>query len=245
MFALPLPGNNPLQELLNMVTHNILTSDTCHCNSVDNMVCDHPTWDEVKEVCLTMDDYISIELKQHSSNRAWFGRFLYRNHLLSTRAECRTYASRLIRARRAMQWSSLHVMLEQEYARANVFQQANPSDDTFASAGITFMHTHINTTLYWIDLMLIITLFRYNICRWPTHCIFIFGCIRPDHSPSRLSTMERSRPDWCALGTYATQSGYTQIPIRITVVTFCTYSACVVYLLEVQDSNRTGDKIPF
>ena len=155
MFALPLPGNNPLQELLDMVTHNILTSDTCHCNSVDNMVCDvdnmvcdHPTWDEVKEVCLTMDDYISIELKQHSSNRAWFGRFLYRNHLLSTRAECRTYASRLIRARRAMQWSSLHVMLEQEYARANIFQQANPSDDTFASAGITFMHTHINTTLY-------------------------------------------------------------------------------------------------
>ena len=112
------------------------------------MVCDHPTWQEVKSVCLGVDEYIMLELgQQYSSNRARFGRLLYRNHLPSTRAECRTYASRLIRARRTMQWSALHEMLEQEYARANIFQQANPSDDTFASAGITFMHTHINTTL--------------------------------------------------------------------------------------------------
>ena len=147
--SLPLPGNNPLQMLSDMVTHNVLTSDICHCNRVDNMVCDHPTWHEVKSVCMSVDDYIMFELGQrHSSNRAWLGRFLNQNNLLSTRAECRTYACRWIRARRTMQWSALYVMLEQEYARANIFQQQNPSDDTFASAGITLMHTHINTTLY-------------------------------------------------------------------------------------------------
>ena len=125
MLNLPLPDNNPLQV--------VLTSDTCHCNSVDNMVCDHPTMDEVNRVCTVVDDYIELELGNYIANRAWLGRVLYRNHLMSTRAECRTYASRWIRAGRSMR-----VLLVQEYARASIFQQPNPSDDTFASTGITF-----------------------------------------------------------------------------------------------------------
>ena len=162
--------SNPLQVVLN--------SETCHCNSVDNMVCDHPTMAEVNTVCFLVDEYIELELGNHSDNRVWLGRVLYRNHLMSTRAECRTYASRWIRARRSMP-----VLLVQEYARANIVQQPNPSDDTFASTGITFIHTHVNTTLLSFDLMLTIIWFRYNICRWPIHCIFVPGCIRPDHSP--------------------------------------------------------------
>ena len=174
MLTLPLPGNNPL--------HVVLNSDTCHCNSVDNMVCAHPTLDEVNTVYMVVDDYMEYKLgPPYIHNRAWLGRLLYRNHLMSTRAECRTYASRWIRAGRSMR-----VLLEDEYARATVFQQPNPSDDT----GITFMQLcylliwyHIYTTLLSIDLMLTIILFRYSICRWPIHCFFVPGCIRPDHSP--------------------------------------------------------------
>jgi len=107
------------------------------------------TDDEVRFTCKCVNIMFSEMLGSRARNRSSLGRFLHRYHVLSTRAECLTFAGQWIRA------GGLCNLLAQEYTRmtstlANSLQ-ANPSEHTIESSGILFVPSLylINAYQYW------------------------------------------------------------------------------------------------
>ena len=109
-----------------------------YCSCIPLMCTDHSTADDVMCVCDCVSCVIG-DLGSRARNRSSLGRFLHRNQVLSTHAECLKYAGQWIRA------GGLCNILAQEYTRMTSTHvnplQANPSEHTIASSGILFVHS--------------------------------------------------------------------------------------------------------
>lgn len=132
---------DPNSILLSM--YNFTRLNYCSCTPLT--FTDYQTADDVRCLCDCVTCILS-NLGSRARNRSSLGRFLHRNHFMSTRAECLTYAGQWIRA------DGLCNILSQEYTRMTSTLvnplQANRSEHKIASSGILFVHSQYLINAY-------------------------------------------------------------------------------------------------